>query len=110
MDASIEVRVSVLEKGLDREIEKREKSDKYRHHMAEDIQARYAEIQSDISTMRAGLQAHIQDDQVVAKVIGGMDERLRTVERLVWIAAGGVLVIGAMVSIVGINILRLLAR
>ena len=108
--AELTYRVNALEKGLAMETEKREQGEKYRHRMAEDNQARFGEIKSDIGGLRSGFMAHLEDDKALYTMLGAIDMRLRRVEQMVWIAAGGVLVIGGLVGILGANILRLLAK
>lgn len=106
----IEVRVSAVEKAIAVEIEKRERSDKYRHNMAEDAQARFAEIKSDLGGMRAGFIQHLEDDKQLYALLSKMGDRIQTIERLVWIAAGGVAVIGGVIYIFASQFLRLLAK
>lgn len=54
------------------------------------------------------LEARWKSD-IQAKV-DSMDARVRVIERLVWIGVGGIVVLGGLVSIIGNNILRLLAH
>ena len=97
-----------MELALDREVEKREQSDKYRHNMAEDMQARFGDIKGDLGGLRSGFFQHLEDDKELYKMLGAIDTRLRRVEQMVWIAAGGVVVLGGIIGIIGGNILRLL--
>jgi len=41
---------------------------------------------------------HLQDDKKMTDGVQGLDSRLRVVERLAWIAVGGLAVIAAMVG------------
>jgi hypothetical protein len=93
-----------LERVVEDELTKREKAQKYTHNMLEDLQVQ----------MKAGFENDNVTDRLMeerlAVSISGQDVRLRTIERLVWIAVGGVLVIGAITSIIGGNILKLLSH
>jgi archaellum component FlaC len=109
-NAALEVRVAILENGLHQEIEKREKSDKYRHNMAEDIQARYADIKGDIGGMKTGLLSHISDDRRMQESIESIDHRIRIVERLTWVAVGGVAVIGSGIYLFASKLIELLTK
>ena len=55
----------------------------------------------------AQLEARWKSD-MQAKV-DDMDTRLQVIERLVWVGIGGIVVLGGLVSIIGTNILKLLA-
>lgn len=96
-----------MELALDREIEKREESDKYRHHLAEDVQTRYAAINLGLGNITEAMRSHIIACAADKIEING---RLKSIERLIWIAVGGVAVLGALIGIVGGNIMRLLSH
>lgn len=55
-------------------------------------------------------EEHKREMDGMADWIKGIDDRMRVIERLVWIAIGGVVVLGALMSIIGGNILRLLGH
>ena len=102
------VRLSQVEKGLERETGKREEATKYMHHMVEDVQDRYHEIALSFGRIEAAFVEHAKDDKQMVDTMGGLDTRMRTIERLVWIAMGGVAVIGGLVAVYGTFILKLL--
>jgi len=102
------VRVGVVERTLDREIIKREQSDKYQHRMLEDVQARYADIAVSFGRIDSAFMQHLTDDKKMTASIERMDTRMRTIERLTWIAVGGVVVIAALFSVFGSVLVRLL--
>lgn len=95
------VRVEQVEKSLDREITKRETSDKYTHRMIEDVQSRYAEIAVGFGRIEAAFTQHLMDDKKMTAGILDLDKRIRTVERLAWSAVGGLAVIGGLIAIFG---------
>ena len=99
--AELTVRMEVIEKTVEREIGKRETSDKYTHRMIEDVQARYHDIALSFGRIEAAFMQHLNDDKQMTKYISDVDKRVRTVERLTWIAVGGIAVIGGLIAIVG---------
>lgn len=98
--AALAFRVERLEDGLEQEITKREKGDKYVSNVVEDVQDRYHAISSDISGLKANMQQHLEDDKRMGQSILAMDGRLQKIERLVWIAVGGIAVIAGLISII----------
>ena len=92
-------RVEQLEKDLDREITKREEANKYMHRMVENVQARYQDIAVSFGRIETAFTEHLKDDKQMNAGISKIDERMRTVERLTWIAVGGTTVIGGMIII-----------
>ena len=101
-------RVESVEKGMDREIAKREEANKYMHRMVEDVQARYHDIALSFGRMESAFIEHTKDDKQMVITMGDLDKRLRMIERLTWIAIGGVVVIGGMVAVFGSAILKYL--
>ncbi len=55
-------------------------------------------------------EGHKKEMDALNTTFTAFEARFRTIERLAWVATGGVLVIGAIVAIIGGNILRLLAH
>jgi len=94
------IRMGLVEKGLESEIEKRERANKYTHNMVEDVQSRYSDIALDIGTLKAAVAQHIIDDAKMSKAIDDMAARLADVQRMVWIAVGGTTIIAALVIVV----------
>lgn len=98
-NGELNVRLEFVEKELAREIEKREKAVKYMNNMLEDIQTRYADIQRQMGNIEAAITQHFSDDKLMTASIKALDERLRHVESMVWVAFGGVIVIGGIITI-----------
>lgn len=101
-------RLAQVEKDLEREAMKREEGNKYTHRMVEDVQSRYHEIALSFGRMEAAFVEHTKDDKQMVESMGGLDKRMRTIERLVWIAMGGLAVLGGLVGVYGTYILNLL--
>ena len=101
-------RVESVEKGLDREIAKREEANKYMHRMVEDVQTRYHDIALSFGRMEAAFVEHTKDDKQMVITMGDLDKRLRMIERLTWIAIGGVTVIGALTALYGTYLVKLM--
>ena len=89
------VRLEQVERGLEREIGKREQSDKYTHRLVEDVQSRYQEVAVTFSRIEVAFKQHLEDDKEMNVGISALDSRLRTVERLVWVAVVGIAILGA---------------
>ena len=107
--AELSVRMDQIEKTVEREIGKRENSEKYTHRMLEDVQKRYQDIAVSFGKIETAFMQHLKDDQKMTQSIGDLDKRFRTVERLTWIAVGGIMVIGGIIAIVGSQLLSKLA-
>lgn len=95
------VRVEAVEKGLERETVKRETSEKYMHRLIEDVQSRYHDIVSTFGRIEAAFNQHLKDDRDMGGSLKDLDRRLRTVERLAWIAVGGLAVIAGLITLYG---------
>ena len=80
---------------------KDEKAFKYAHNMLEDVVEKLASVQRTISHYEGerGMRADIERQKQAT--FNDMDNRLRIVERLSWIAVGGVVVIGGMLGMFG---------
>ena len=107
-DATNSIRIDQIEKNLDREIGNRETAVKYLSRIIEDIQRRYSEAMTMFSRIESAFKQHLEDDKQMSDGIKSLDSRIRIVERLVWIAVGGIIVIGAIIGILGTRILNLL--
>ena len=86
------------------------KSRKYIHNMIENLGVRIANIERSAERFEVDLTHRTLAAKGLTEWLEKVDERLRTMERLVYIALGGVIVIGALVSIIGGNILKLLSH
>ena|SRR3990167_1151801 len=102
------VRVDSIERGLDRETAKREEANKYVHRMVEDVQARYQDIALSVGRIESAFRQHLDDDKKMTATFMSLDGRLRTVEKLAWVAVGGLTVIAGLVALFGSYMLKLL--
>jgi archaellum component FlaC len=103
--AELTIRMDTVEKSLEREIGKRENSEKYTHRMIEDVQSRYQDIAVSFGRIEASFTQHLKDDKQMTQSLLELDKRVRTVERLTWIAVGGIAVIGGLIALVGSQII-----
>lgn len=74
---------------------------------------------ADVATFRAEI-AHLQKDMVAHELLDSQRhaqymqthtaifEQLQTIQRMIWIGLGGVMVIGSLIAMIGGNILKLL--
>ena len=99
--AELTVRMDTVEKTIEREIGKRENSEKYTHRMIEDVQSRYQAIAVSFGRIETAFTQHLADDKKMTQSLVDLDKRVRTVERLTWVAVGGIAVIGGLVALVG---------
>ena len=101
-------RLQRIETDLTRHLDKDEKSFKYTHNMLEDLGEKLSSLERSAARFEADLVHRSLNDQNAQKWLGGIEGRLQNIERLVWIAVGGVVVIGGLVSFIGSNILKFL--
>ena len=99
----MEARLLAIENNLKGEAERRERATKYTHNMIEDLQVKIVSQGLKLGIVESTLNHHVIEDAIA-------QQRLATIERLVWIAVGGIAVIAALVGIVGGNILKLLSH
>ena len=102
------IRMVQVERGLDRETTKREEGTKYMKHMVEDVQARYQEIALSFARLEAAFTEHAKDDKQMVESMGDLDKRMRLIERLTWVAIGGVTVIAALTTFYGTYLVKLM--
>ena len=105
-EAELAIRIEFLQKAHEAELKAR----KYTHNMLEDLGIKLVGLERSAARFEADLMHRSGNDTSTREWLGGIDGRLRTIERLVWIAVGGVVVIGGLTAIIGGNILKLLAR
>lgn len=104
------LRLGRVETDLAKHFDRDEKEFRYSHNMLEDLGARLAGIERSAARFEADLAHRSVSDKNMREWLTAIEERLRTVERLVWIAVGGVVVLGGIITLIGGNILRLLAK
>ena len=104
----LSLRVETVERDLTREIVKRESEVKYTHRMLEDVQARYSDIAISFGRIDSAFTQHLNDDKRMTSAIESMDKRVRIIERLTWIAIGGIIVIAGLFTVFGSMLVRFL--
>ena len=108
--AALEVEVENLKDWANKHESDDERTHKYMNNMLEDLLGKLVGLERSAARFEADL-AHINGtDLGTNQSLRDIYDRIRTLERLVWIAVGGVVVTGGIVSIVGGNILKLLAK
>ena len=102
MSKVLSVRVERLERVVDDELARRQKSEKYTHNMLEDLRIQ----------MKAGFeQDNLTDREMedrLAHQVKGQDKRLKRIELALATGLGCLIVIGWLVNHAADNILRLL--
>ncbi len=87
-----------------------QESRNYTHVLLENLQAEIRDLRND---MKNGFAADIaQDQQMEDRVVARQNDqesRLKLLEKMNWTALGGLLIVGALVTIYGQKLLHLLA-
>ena len=99
-----------LEARLDREIDKRERANKYTHNMMEDLKTAFADFGIRTARFEGAFEQHIKDDIKTAATIDKVYADLKALTRLVYIGVGGVIVLGGLSAVLGSRILALLTH
>lgn len=107
---AILLRLSRLELDMEKHSSRDEKLFKYSHNMLEDLGTKLVAIERTGARFESDLANRALNDKNARDWLTGLDTRLQTIERLVWIAVGGVVVIGGLTSFVGGSILKLLSH
>ena len=105
--AVLETKVETLEEWALRHERDDERAHKYQNNMMEDLIERLAGIERSAARFEADLMHRNGSDVDTKASLRDIFERLRVLERLVWIAMGAVVVVGGLVSLVGGHILKL---
>ena len=87
-----------------------EESRNYTHILLENLQAEIREQRTD---MKIGFERDVVQDKEMEdrlyKSIKDQESRIRVVERMCWVALGGMMIIGGMITVYMQKILHLLA-
>ena len=106
--AVLETKVETLEEWAAKHELDDQRSHKYQNNMMEDLIARLAGIERSAARFETDLMHRNGSDVDTKASLRDIFERIRVLERLVWIAMGAVVVVGGIVSIVGGNILKII--
>ena len=105
-EAELAMKIQFLEKAHEEAV----KSRKYIHNMIEDLGAKMTTLERAAARFEADLTHRNISESESRKWLGGIEGRLQTIERLVWIAVGGLIIIGGLTMLIGGNILKLLSH
>lgn len=106
--AVLETRVDTLEEWAKKHELDDQRNHKYQNNMLENLLGRLAGIEQSAARFETDLMYRNGSDVTTQKGLSKLDERVRNIERLVWIAVGGLVVVGSIMGIVGSKILTLL--
>ena len=106
----LEVRVEGLEKRSDKHEEEDRRLHKYMTNMMEDLQGRLAGIERTGVRFEADLTHRATGERTLQEQLSGIFERIRVVERMIWVATGGALAVGGIATFFGWNILKVLGK
>ena len=102
------LRLDRLEQDMEKHQEKDDKAFKYSHNMMENALSKLASIERTLGHYEGERMMRAQTDTAKSAITEGMNARLQTIERLVWVALGGVIVIGALITLASHHITKIL--
>jgi len=108
--ATLEVRVDVLEKRLEDHDNDDRQIHKYMTNMMEDLQARLAGIEKTGARFEADMMHRNGHDTTTQTRLDSISERLRVLERMAWVAIGGLGALGTVATFFGWQVLKLLGK
>lgn len=108
--AALEVEVENLKSWAEKHERDDERSHKYMNNMAEDILTRISGIERSAARFEADLAHRNGNDLNTNQTLSEIFKRIRALERLAWIAIGGLGAVGAVATFFGWNILKILAK
>lgn len=108
--AALDVRVETLEKWTEKHEDEDARQHKYQNAVIENMFNKLAEIQLAAARFEADLQHRTGSDLDTRARLQRISDRLAVIERMAWIALGGMLTVGALATFFGWNILKLLTR
>ena len=106
--AVLETKVSTLEDWAEKHEREDARNHKYQNNMMEDLLARLSGIERSAARFESDLIHRNGSDLDTKGSLREIYERIRMLERLTWIAVGGLVVVASIMSIVGSKILALL--
>lgn len=106
--AVLEQRVDSLEKRSDEHEKEDERLHRYMTHMMEDLQAKLGSLERTGARFESDLTHRAVTDNGTQESLRDIFERLRTLERMAWIAIGSVAAFGTVITYFGNLILKVL--
>ena len=107
---ALEVKVDSLEKGSDAHEREDERLHRYMTHMMEDLQEKLANLERTGARFEADLTHRTLSANGTAESLKEIFNRLRTLERMAWIAIGSTTAFGVVVTYFGKTITNLLLK
>ena len=108
--AVLETKVETLEAWADRHELEDQRSHKYQNNMMENLLSRLAGIEQSAARFETDLLHRNGSDLDTKVSLKEIFERIRILERLAYIAIGGLGAVGAVATFFGWNILKLLGK
>ena len=104
----LELRVENLEKSSEEHEKEDERLHRYMTHMMEDLQARLSGIERTGTRFEADLQHRTGRDTEQSEAIKEIFDRLRTLERMAWIAIGSTVAFSTIATYFGNAIMKVI--
>jgi len=108
--AVLEEKVESLEKRSDEHEREDERLHRYMTHMMEDLQAKLAGLERTGARFEADLTHRATNDNGTKENLKEIFDRLRTLERMAWIAVGSTTAFGAVIVYFGTSIMKVLTH
>src|SRR3990167_283653 len=108
--ATLELRVDRLEERSDLHEAEDKRLHKYMTNMMEDLQARLAGIERTGARFEADLANRNGQDATTKQRLDRISDRLAKLEKMAWMAIGGLFAVGSIATFFGWNILKLLGQ
>ena len=108
--AVLETKVDTLEQWAEKHELEDERAHKYQNNMMEDLLARLAGIERSAARFETDLLHRNGSDLDTKVSLKEIFERIRVLERLAYIAIGGLGAVGAVATFFGWNILKMLGK
>ena len=104
----LETRVDSLEKKYDEHEREDERLHRYMTHMMEDLQAKLSSLERTGARFESDLTHRTMKENGTEKSLTEIFDRLRTLERMAWIAIGSTAAFGTLMTYFASNILKLI--
>lgn len=108
--AVITTRLDAIEEQAAKHEEEDDKRFRYSHHMAEDTLEKLASLERSVSYYEGERVMRGEADKVKMQRDADTEQRLRTIERLIYVAIGSIIILGGTFAVISQRVINLLAH
>lgn len=108
--AVITTRLDAIEENAAKHEAEDDRRFKYSHHMAEDTLGKLASLERSMSYYEGERTMRGEADKERLRRDSDTEGRLRTIERLIYVAIGSIIILGGTFAIISQKVINLLAR